>query len=209
MYDIVDGMPQGKALDLSHLAPVLGCDFSITGTTDIADIAGADVCVVTSGVPRKPGMSRDDLISINAGIVKSVGEGIKKHAPDALVIVITNPLDAMVYLMQQVTGIPSSRVVGMAGVLDSARYSSFLAKELNVSVKSISAFVLGGHGDTMVPVRSYTTVNGIPISSLIPDARLDEIENRVRKAGGEVVGLLKTGSAFNSCLLYTSPSPRD
>ncbi len=198
LYDIVEGMPQGKALDLSHLAPVFGLDFEITGTNDIADIAGADVCIVTSGIPRKPGMSRDDLVKTNAGIIKSVAEGIKAHAPDAFVIVITNPLDAMVYLMQKETGFPSARVVGMAGVLDTARHRSFLAKELDVSVASVSAFVLGGHGDTMVPVRSYTNVAGIPVETMISSERLSEIEDRTRKAGGEVVALLKTGSAFYS-----------
>ncbi|MCB0318286.1 MAG: malate dehydrogenase [Bdellovibrionales bacterium] len=198
LYDIVDGMPQGKALDLAHLTPVFGCDFNIKGTNDISDIKDADVCIVTSGIPRKPGMSRDDLVKTNASIITQVGEGIKKHAPNAFVIVITNPLDAMVWLMQKVTGFKSSHVVGMAGVLDTARYQSFLAQELNVSVTSVSAFVLGGHGDTMVPVRSYTTCGGIPIANLITDKRLDEIEDRVRNAGGEVVSLLKTGSAFYS-----------
>ena len=198
MYDIVEGMPQGKALDISHLAPVFGLDFDIQGTNDIADIKDADVCVVTSGVPRKPGMSRDDLVEINSNIIKSVAEGIKTHAPNALVIVITNPLDVMVYLMQKETGFPANRVVGMAGVLDTARYQSFLSKELDVSVSSVSAFVLGGHGDSMVPVRSYTTVNGIPVEKMLDDEKLTAIENRVRKAGGEIVGLLKTGSAFNS-----------
>lgn len=198
LYDVVEGMPQGKALDLSHLAPALGCDFKVKGTNDIADIAGADVCIVTSGLPRKPGMSRDDLVKTNAGIVKSVGEGIRQHCPGAFVIVITNPLDAMAYLLQKVTGFPPSMVVGMAGVLDTARYQAFLAEELQVSVQSVSAFVLGGHGDDMVPVRSFTTCNGIPIEKLIPAPRLDEIEKRVRGAGGEVVALLKTGSAFYS-----------
>lgn len=198
LFDIVEDMPQGKALDLSHLAPVFGLDYSVTGANNIADIKGADVCIVTSGVPRKPGMSRDDLVKINADIIKSVAAGIREHAPEAFVIVITNPLDAMVYLMQKETGFPPARVVGMAGVLDTARYQSFLARELNVSVTSVSAFVLGGHGDTMVPVRSYTTCNGIPIEKMIPASRLDEIEARVRKAGGEIVGLLKTGSAFYS-----------
>jgi malate dehydrogenase len=191
-------MPQGKALDLSHLAPVFGLDFKVTGTNNIADIAGADVCVVTSGIPRKPGMSRDDLVKTNADIVRSVAKGIRENAPDALVIVITNPLDAMVYLMQKETGFPANRVVGMAGVLDTARYQSFLAEELNVSVSSVSAFVLGGHGDDMVPVRSYTTCGGIPVEKMISTERLDAIEKRVRGAGGEVVALLKTGSAFYS-----------
>lgn len=198
LFDIVEGMPQGKALDLSHLAPVFGLDFTITGTNSISDIADADVCVVTSGLPRKPGMSRDDLVKTNAAIVKSVGEGIREYAPNALVIVITNPLDAMVHYMQQVTDLPPQKVVGMAGVLDTARYQAFLSEELNVSVQSVSAFVLGGHGDSMVPVRSYTTVGGIPVEKMISPERLTEIENRVRNAGGEVVSLLKTGSAFNS-----------
>jgi malate dehydrogenase len=198
LFDIVEGMPQGKALDLSHLAPVFGLDFSITGTNDLADIAGADICIVTSGVPRKPGMSRDDLVQTNAGVIKSVAEGIKKHAPDSLVIVITNPLDAMVYLMQKETGFPANKVIGMAGVLDTARHQAFLAEELKVSRQSVSAFVLGGHGDTMVPVRSYTTVGGIPVTNMVSDDRLTEIEDRTRNAGGEVVALLKTGSAFYS-----------
>jgi len=198
LFDVVEGMPQGKALDLSHLAPVFGLDFKITGTNNIADIAGADVCIVTSGLPRKPGMSRDDLVKTNAEIVRTVAKGIKQHAPSALVIVITNPLDAMVYLMQKETGFAAHRVVGMAGVLDTARYQAFLAEELNVSVSSVSAFVLGGHGDDMVPVRSYTTCNGIPVANMISNERLDAIEKRVRGAGGEVVALLKTGSAFYS-----------
>jgi malate dehydrogenase len=198
LFDVVDGMPQGKALDLSHLAPVFGLDFKVTGTNNIADIAGADLCIVTSGLPRKPGMSRDDLVKTNAEIVRNVAKGIREHAPNAFVIVITNPLDAMVYLMQKETGFPASRVVGMAGVLDTARYQAFLAEELNVSVSSVSAFVLGGHGDDMVPVRSYTTCNGIPVGNLIKSDRLDAIEKRVRGAGGEVVTLLKTGSAFYS-----------
>jgi len=198
LFDVVEGMPQGKALDLSHLAPVFGLDFKITGTNNIADIAGADVCIVTSGLPRKPGMSRDDLVKTNAEIIRNVAKGIKQHAPGAFVITITNPLDAMVYLMQKETGFPTTHVVGMAGVLDTARYQAFLAEELNVSVSSVSAFVLGGHGDDMVPVRSYTTCNGIPVGNLIKADRLDAIEKRVRGAGGEVVALLKTGSAFYS-----------
>ncbi len=198
LFDVVEGMPQGKALDLSHLAPVFGLDFKVTGTNNIADIAGADVCIVTSGLPRKPGMSRDDLVKTNAEIVRNVAKGIREHAKDAFVIVITNPLDAMVSLMQKETGFPAERVVGMAGVLDTARYQAFLAEELNVSVASVSAFVLGGHGDDMVPVRSFTTCNGIPVEKLISAERLDAIEKRVRGAGGEVVALLKTGSAFYS-----------
>jgi malate dehydrogenase len=198
LFDVVEGMPQGKALDLSHLAPVFGLDFKVTGTNNIADIAGADVCIVTSGLPRKPGMSRDDLVKTNAEIVRNVAKGIREHAKDAFVIVITNPLDAMVSLMQKETGFPAERVVGMAGVLDTARYQAFLAEELNVSVSSVSAFVLGGHGDDMVPVRSYTTCNGIPVEKLISAERLDAIEKRVRGAGAEVIALLKTGSAFYS-----------
>lgn len=198
LYDIVEGMPQGKALDISHAAPVFGLDFDITGTNDLADIKGADVCIVTSGFPRKPGMSRDDLVSKNADIIKAVAAGIKQHASKSFVIVITNPLDAMVYLMQKQTGFDPAKVVGMAGVLDSARYSSFLSQELNVSVSSVSTFVLGGHGDTMVPVRSYTNVSGIPVEKMVKADRLDAIENRTRNAGGEVVNLLKTGSAFVS-----------
>jgi malate dehydrogenase len=198
LFDVVEGMPQGKALDLSHLAPVFGLDFHVHGTNNIADIAGADVCIVTSGLPRKPGMSRDDLVKTNADIVRTVAKGIREHAPEAFVIVITNPLDAMVYLMQSETGFPAERVVGMAGVLDTARYQAFLAEELKVSVSSVSAFVLGGHGDDMVPVRSYTTCGGIPVGNLISAERLDAIEKRVRGAGGEVVALLKSGSAFYS-----------
>jgi malate dehydrogenase len=198
MYDVVEGLPQGKALDLQALAPVFGLDYKVSGSNDLADIAGADVCIVTSGLPRKPGMSRDDLIRVNADIIKSVAKGIKTYAPESFVIVITNPLDVMVYLMQRETELPFNKVVGMAGVLDTARYRAFLAAELGVSVTSVSAFVLGGHGDDMVPVRSYTTCNGIPIEKMIMTSRLDEIEKRVRGAGGEVVALLKTGSAFYS-----------
>jgi malate dehydrogenase len=198
LYDIVEGMPQGKALDLKHLAPVFSTDFTITGTNELSDIKDADVCIVTSGIARKPGMSRDDLIKTNAGVIKAVGEGIREYAPNSFVIVITNPLDVMTYQMQKVTGFPASRVMGMAGVLDTARYQAFLAEALNVSVSSVSAFVLGGHGDSMVPVRSYTTCNGIPVAKLLDDDKLDAIEKRVRGAGGEVVALLKTGSAFYS-----------
>lgn len=198
LYDIAEGVPQGKALDLMHLAPVFGCDFKCTGTNNIADIEGAEVCIVTSGVPRKPGMSRDDLVKINAEVIRSVGEGIKKYAPNSFVVVVTNPLDAMAYLMRKATGFKASHVVGMAGVLDTARYQAFLAEELNVSINSVSAFVLGGHGDDMVPVRSYTTCNGIPVAQLVAADRLDAIEKRVRGAGGEIVNLLKTGSAFYS-----------
>lgn len=198
LYDVVEGMPQGKALDLSHLAPVFDCDFSIIGTNEIADIESADVCLVTSGLARKPGMSRDDLLAANSKIIREVGSGIKEYAPKALVIVVTNPLDIMTALMQQVTGCPQKMVVGMAGVLDSARYRSFLSAELQISNASISAFVMGGHGDSMVPVRSYTTAGGVPIDKLLDSELLDKIETRVRQAGGEIVGLLKTGSAFCS-----------
>lgn len=198
LFDIDEGVAKGKALDLSHAAPVLSKTVSFTGTADYSDIKDADVCIVTAGVPRKPGMSRDDLLEINSKIMTSVAEGIKNNAPNAFVIIVSNPLDVMVTLCQRLTGFPAERVVGMAGVLDSARYRAFLAEELNMSVTKISAFVLGGHGDDMVPVRSYTTVSGIPIEQLVPAERLDAIEKRVRGAGGEVVSLLKTGSAFFS-----------
>lgn len=198
LYDIVEGMPQGKALDLMHLAPVFGLDFNVHGTNRIEDVADADVCIVTSGVPRKPGMSRDDLVKINGDVIRAVGSKLREVCPKAFVIVVTNPLDAMAYLMREVTQFPASQVVGMAGVLDTARYQAFLAAELNVSVASVSAFVLGGHGDDMVPVRSYTTCNGIPVERLLSKEKLDAIEKRVRGAGGEVVALLKTGSAFYS-----------
>lgn len=198
LFDIVEGMPHGKALDILHLAPVFGCDFAIHGTNKVEDIAGADICIVTSGLPRKPGMSRDDLVKTNAEIIRGIGNSIKQHAPQSFVIVITNPLDVMTYLMQKVTGFPAHRVVGMAGVLDTARYQAFLAMELGVSINSVSAFVLGGHGDDMVPVRSYTTCGGIPIERMLPAAKLDAVEKRVRGAGGEIVALLKTGSAFYS-----------
>ncbi|MCB0360214.1 MAG: malate dehydrogenase [Bdellovibrionales bacterium] len=198
LFDVVEGLAAGKALDLSHAAPVLGSSIRLTGSDSYEAIAGADVCIVTAGIARKPGMSRDDLMNTNSKIMRSVAEGIRTHAPDSFVIVISNPLDAMVTLCQRETGFPANRVVGMAGVLDSARYRAFLAEELNLSVTKVSAFVLGGHGDDMVPVRSYTTVNGIPIEQLVPADRLDAIEKRVRGAGGEVVSLLKTGSAFVS-----------
>lgn len=198
LYDVVEGMPQGKALDITESGPIDGFDVSVTGSNDIKDIAGSDVCIVTSGLARKPGMSRDDLLGINAKIITEVATGIAENAPGALVIVITNPLDAMVTLMKKVTGFPKERVVGMAGVLDSARYRTFLAMELGVSVQSVQAMVLGGHGDDMVPVRSATTCGGVPVADLIPADRLEAIEERTRKAGGEIVGLLKTGSAFYS-----------
>lgn len=198
LYDVVESMPQGKALDISHAIPVFDSSVTITGTNDYKDIADSDVCIVTAGVARKPGMSRDDLLSINSGIMKSVAEGIKTYAPKSFVIVIANPLDAMVTLCQRLTGLDPKMVVGMAGMLDSARYRAFLATEIGVSPASIQAPVLGGHGDDMVPIRSHTTVNGIPVTRFVAAERLDAIEKRVRGAGGEVVALLKTGSAYHS-----------
>jgi len=198
LYDVIDGLPQGKALDLLQSAPIENFDTRITGTTKYEDIAGADVCIVTAGIARKPGMSRDDLLATNAKILRQVAEGIKKNAPNSLVIVITNPLDAMVTLMRRATGFPKNRVVGQSGILDSSRYRTFIAEELRVSVSSVSAMVLGGHGDDMVPLRSRCTVGGISVEKWISNQRLDEIEARVRNAGGEIVALLKTGSAFYS-----------
>ncbi|MFV0622926.1 malate dehydrogenase [Sphingomonas sp. ac-8] len=201
LFDVVEGVPQGKALDLSQCGPVEGFDAKITGSNDYADIAGADVIIVTAGVARKPGMSRDDLLGINLKVMKAVGEGIKANAPDAFVICITNPLDAMVWALREFSGLPHNKVVGMAGVLDSARFSHFLADEFDVSVKDVNSFVLGGHGDTMVPVLEYSTVSGIPVTDLIEmgfstKERIDAIVQRTRSGGGEIVGLLKTGSAF-------------
>ncbi|MEJ1990812.1 MAG: malate dehydrogenase [Maritimibacter sp.] len=201
MFDIADGTPQGKSLDIAESGPVEGFDACLKGTTDYADIAGADVCIVTAGVPRKPGMSRDDLLGINLKVMKSVGEGLKAHAPDAFVICITNPLDAMVWALQQFSGLPAHKVVGMAGVLDAARFRHFLSLEFNVSMKDVTAFVLGGHGDTMVPLSRYSTVAGIPLPDLVEmgwtsQEKLDNIIQRTRDGGAEIVGLLKTGSAF-------------
>ena len=201
LFDIAEGIPEGKALDIAQAAPVDGFDAELRGTSDYADIAGADVCIVTAGVPRKPGMSRDDLIGINLKVMKAVGEGIKRHAPDSFVICITNPLDAMVWALREFSGLPHNKVVGMAGVLDSARFRHFLADEFKVSVQDVTAFVLGGHGDTMVPVVEYSTVAGIPIPDLIKmgwstQEKIDEIVKRTRGGGGEIVALLKTGSAF-------------
>src|SRR5690242_19475334 len=201
LFDVIEGVPEGKALDIAQAGPVDDFDASITGTNDYADIAGADVVIVTAGVPRKPGMSRDDLLGINLGVMKQVGEGIRNHCPDAFVICITNPLDAMVWALREFSGLPHNKVVGMAGVLDSARFATFLAQEFEVSVRDVNAFVLGGHGDTMVPVTSYTTVSGIPVDDLVEmgrstKARIDEIVKRTRGGGGEIVGLLKTGSAY-------------
>ena len=201
LFDIVEGMPQGKALDLAQSGPVEGFDAALAGTQDYKDIAGADVVIVTAGVPRKPGMSRDDLLGINLKVMKAVGEGIKAYAPDAFVICITNPLDAMVWALQQFSGLPANRVCGMAGVLDSARFRHFLADEFGVSVEDVTAFVLGGHGDTMVPLARYSTVAGIPIPDLVAmgwstQDKIDAIIQRTRDGGAEIVGLLKTGSAF-------------
>ena len=198
LYDVIDGLPQGKALDLLQSAPIENFDCQLTGTTRYEDIAGADVCIVTAGIVRKPGMSRDDLLGTNAKIMRQVAEGIKTYAPNSFVIVITNPLDAMVTLAKRITGFPKNRVVGQSGILDSSRYRTFIAQELKVSVASVSAVVLGGHGDDMVPVRSSCQVSGVPIEKFISGKRLDEIEARVRNAGGEIVSLLKTGSAFYS-----------
>src|ERR1700730_16613749 len=203
LFDIpaAEGIAKGKALDIAQLTPVEGFDPRYSGTSDYKDIEGADVVIVTAGVPRKPGMTRDDLVGINAKVIDSVGKGIKEHAPNAFVIVITNPLDAMVGLMQEVTGFPPARVVGMAGVLDSARFRLFLAEEFNVSVEDVTAFVLGGHGDTMVPLLRYSTVGGIPVPDLIKmgwttQAKIDAICERTANGGGEIVKLLERGSAF-------------
>ncbi len=201
LFDIAEGIPQGKALDIAESGPAEGFDATMTGTNDYAGIAGADVCIVTAGVARKPGMSRDDLLGINLKVMKSVGEGIAKNAPDAFVICITNPLDAMVWALREFSGLPHQKVVGMAGVLDSARFRHFLSLEFNVSMKDVTAFVLGGHGDTMVPLARYSTVAGIPLPDLVAmgwttQEKLDAIIQRTRDGGAEIVGLLKTGSAF-------------
>jgi malate dehydrogenase len=201
LFDIAEGMPDGKALDLAQSSPVEGFDAALKGTNDYKDIKGADVVIVTAGVPRKPGMSRDDLLEINLKVMGQVGAGIKKYAPKAFVICITNPLDAMVWALQKFSGLPRNMVVGMAGVLDSSRFRYFLAQEFDVSVEDVTAFVLGGHGDTMVPLPRYSTVAGIPLPDLvkmkwITDKRLEEIVQRTRDGGAEIVGLLKTGSAY-------------
>ena len=201
IFDIADGIPQGKALDIAESGSISRFDVDLKGTTDYADIAGADVCIVTAGVPRKPGMSRDDLLGINLKVMKSVGEGIAKHAPNAFVICITNPLDAMVWALQQFSGLPANKVCGMAGVLDSGRFRHFLSEEFGVSMRDVSAFVLGGHGDTMVPLTRYSTVGGITLPDLVKmgwttQDKLDAIVQRTRDGGAEIVGLLKTGSAF-------------
>ena len=201
LFDIAEGTPQGKALDIAEASAVFGKDVALKGANDYADIAGADVCIVTAGVPRKPGMSRDDLLGINLKVMKAVGEGIKAHAPNAFVICITNPLDAMVWALQQFSGLPKEKVIGMAGVLDSARFAYFLAEATGVSVEDIHAWTLGGHGDDMVPMVRHSTVGGLPLPELVKQGwltqeKLDAIVERTRKGGGEIVALLKTGSAF-------------
>lgn len=201
LFDIADGVPQGKALDIAQASPVAGFDANLSGSADYAAIKDADVVIVTAGIPRQPGMSRDDLLNINLGVIAKVGAGIRDHAPGAFVICITNPLDVMVWALQKATGLPTNCVVGMAGVLDSARFRYFLAEEFRVSVEDVSAFVLGGHGDDMVPSVRYSTVGGVPLPDLIDmgwttKTRIDAIVERTRKGGGEIVGLLKTGSAF-------------
>ncbi|MDO9382202.1 MAG: malate dehydrogenase [Hyphomicrobiaceae bacterium] len=201
LFDIAEGLPQGKSLDIAQSGAVEGFDSGMKGTNAYADIEGASVCIVTAGVPRKPGMSRDDLIGINLKVMEQVGAGIKKYAPNALVICITNPLDAMVWALQKSSGLPRNMVIGMAGVLDTARFRHFLADEFKISVQDVSAFVLGGHGDDMVPLVRYSTVAGIPLPDVVKmgwirQERLDQIVDRTRKGGGEIVGLLKTGSAY-------------
>ena len=200
LVDIVDGLPQGKALDMLESGPILGTDATIIGTNGYEETAGSDVVVVTSGIARKPGMSRDDLLLTNMKIVSSVVEQTAKHSPDSVHLIVTNPLDAMAQQALAVSGFPSKRVVGMAGILDTARYRTFLAEELGVSVNSVSAYVLGGHGDTMVPVVESTNVAGTPVSKLIDSKRLEEIVQRARDGGAEIVNYLKTGSAFYACL---------
>lgn len=201
LFDIAEGTPQGKALDIAQSGPIAGFDASLKGANSYAEISGADVCIVTAGVPRKPGMSRDDLLGINLKVMKAVGEGLKAHAPGAFVICITNPLDAMVWALREFSGLPHNMVVGMAGVLDAGRFRHFLSVEFNVSMKDVTAFVLGGHGDTMVPLARYSTVAGIPLPDLVKmgwttQDKLDSIIQRTRDGGAEIVGLLKTGSAF-------------
>ena len=198
LLDVMEGIPQGKALDLMEARPVDGSDSNVIGTQDYKDIAGSDVIIVTAGLARKPGMSRDDLLAKNLEIIKNVAENVKQHAPQAFVIVVSNPLDAIVYAMQKITGFPHQRVIGMAGVLDSARFRAFIAMELKVSVRDVTALVLGGHGDDMVPIIRLCTVNGIPIRDLLSQDKIDAIVKRTQMAGGEIVALLKTGSAYFS-----------
>ena len=201
LFDIADGIPQGKALDLAQSGPVEGFDSNVNGSNDYSSLTGSDVVIVTAGVARKPGMSRDDLVEINTKVMKQVGKGIKENCPKAFIICITNPLDAMVGVLQRASGLPTNMVVGMAGVLDSARFRHFLAEEFNVSVSDVTAFVLGGHGDTMVPLSRYSAVAGIPVPDLVKmgwssQEKIDQIVQRTRDGGAEIVGLLKTGSAF-------------
>jgi malate dehydrogenase len=196
MIDIMEGVPQGKGLDQWESAPIEGWDARVRGTNDYADTAGSDIVVITAGIARKPGMSREDLLKTNAGIVRSVSEEVKQTSPDSIIIMVSNPLDVMAHVAMQATGFPRERVIGMAGVLDTARYRSFIALELDVSVEDIQALVLGGHGDTMVPLASYTTVSGIPLSQLLSQDRIDALVDRARHGGAEIVGLLKTGSAY-------------
>ncbi len=196
LVDILEGIPQGKALDLLEAGPVEGYDFQLTGSNDYEDTQGSDVVVITAGLPRKPGMSRDDLLLKNAGIVKDVTENIVRYSPECIIIVVSNPLDAMCQVAKSVSGFPRERLLGMAGILDSARFRTFIAQELNVSVENTHAFVLGGHGDTMVPLPRYSTVAGIPITELMPEGRVEALVQRTRDGGAEIVGLLKAGSAF-------------
>ena len=196
LVDIVEGTPQGKALDQWESAPVQGCDTRVTGTNGYEEAVDSDIFIVTAGIARKPGMSRDDLLKINAGVIRSVSEQIKRVAPDSIVIVVTNPLDVMAQVALETTGFPRERVIGMAGVLDTARYRSFIALELDISIEDIQALVLGGHGDTMVPLASYTAVSGIPLTQLLAKDRIDALVERTRKGGGEIVAFLKTGSAY-------------
>jgi malate dehydrogenase len=196
LVDIVEGVPQGKALDLTEAAPVEKHDAKLTGTNGYEATAGSDIVIITAGIPRKPGMSRDDLISTNAGIIKSVTQQVAKYSPNAVLIIVSNPLDAMCHVAFDASGFPKNRVLGMAGVLDSARFRAFIAMELDVSVENTHAFVLGGHGDTMVPLPRYSTVAGIPITELMPKARIDELVKRTANGGAEIVSLLKTGSAY-------------
>src|SRR5215469_9011690 len=196
MYDIIPNMPQGKALDMLQAGPVLGYDTLVTGTNDYNDTKHSDIVVITSGFPRKPGMSRDDLVKKNQEIVTQVTQEVVKHSPDCIIIMVTNPLDAMAQLALHISGFPRNRVIGMAGVLDTARFRTFIAQELNVSVRDVQAYVLGGHGDTMVPLTQITTVAGVPVTKLITEERLEEIVQRTRDGGAEVMNLLKTGSAY-------------
>ncbi len=196
LIDIIEGMPQGKALDLAEAAPVEGYNCEIIGTNNYEDTKNSDIVIITAGLPRKPGMSRDDLLEKNTAIVKAVTEQIAKYSPDAVLIIVSNPLDAMVYVAHKVSGFPTNKVIGMAGVLDAARFRTFIAMELDVSVEDVNAFVLGGHGDSMVPLPRYSTVAGIPLPDLLPPEKIEALVDRTRKGGGEIVSLLKTGSAF-------------